>query len=335
MEKPKTGELRSMNADNLLNFERFYNIRMSDFYEYAATILSDFGYTFHRSIKELPEKRRVELWKSNRNDTDQALVWVEITNSGADITKDIPIEVLRVMNEENLTKLFFFTNGGIKNDELETLDGKEHFIFTPSEIIESVDLIKTRENKSETKPKRKKVKVPSGFILIKNYLTNHKKDIKNIPVKVEQIHQFSHLIINQIEKIYNSLNNIKDIDNITIEERDIFKKMQYSLLPELLKISSLQMPNEVQHIKDLLFNNVKNLIVYIGTIIEYEAEEDVQKYKEELENNLKELKNIEDVINEYKKKQIKIAFKKSIILIIISVTVLVISYIFYKFLGEI
>jgi hypothetical protein len=111
--------------------------------------------------------------------------------------------------------------------------------------------------------------------------------------------------------------------------------MQYSLLPELLKISSLQMPNEVQHIKDLLFNTVKNLIVYIGTIIEYEAEEDVQKYKEELENNLKELKDIEDVINEYKKKQIKIAFKKSIVLIIISVAVLVISYIFYKFLGEI
>lgn len=308
---------------------------MSNFYEYVATILGDFGYTFHRSIKELPEKRRVELWKSNKNDTDQAIVWVEITNSGTDITKDVPIEVLRIMNEENLTKLFFFTNGGIKKDELETLDGKEHFIFTPSEIIESVDLIKARDNKTETKPKRKKVKVPSGFILIKNYLTNHKKDIKNIPVKIEQIHQFADIIIKQIEKIYNSLNNIKDINNISLEERDIFKKTQYSVLPELIKITSLQMPDEVQHIKELLFDAVKNLIVYIGTIIEYEAEEDVQKYKEELENNLKELKDIENVINEYKKKQIKIAFKKSIVLIIISVTVLVISYIFYIFLGEI
>ena len=329
MEKLETGELRFMNADNVLNFEKFYNIKMSEFYEYTATILSDFGYIFHRSIKELPEKRRIELWKSKKNESDQAIVWVEITNSGADIAKDVPIDVLRVMNEENLTKLFFFTNGGIKEDDLETLDGKEHFIFTPSDIIESVELIRTKSDKTETKIKRKKVKAPSGFILIKNYLTNHKKDITNIQVRIEQIHKFADVIIKKIEKIYGTLNNIKDINNISIEHRDMFKKMQYSLLPDLIKISSLQMPEDVASIKELLFDAVKNLILYIGAIIEYEAEEDVQKYKEDLEKNIEELKNIENTVNEYKTKQIKIAYKKSIVLLLISVIVLFISYIIY------
>lgn len=318
-----------MSSSETLNFEKFYNIPISDFYEYAASIMDDFNFIFHKNIKELPEKRRIELWISKRSESDKALVWIEITNSGSDISKEVPIEVLRIMNEENLTKLFFFTNGGVNEDELDILDGKNHFIFTPSEIIETVEIIKAKSEKKDTKIKRKKVKIPSGFILMKNYLESHKSEIKNVYAKLEHIPVYSAKTLKKIEHILKSLENITDINSISAEDRDKIKKLQYSLLPELIKVSSLQLPPEISQIKETLFDTLKNCILYLGALAEYEAEEDVLKYKEDLFENIEEIKNTHKLIEDYKNAQIKNTYGISVKLAIVSVILIAVSIIIY------
>jgi len=318
-----------MNTNETLNFEKFYNIGISDFYEIAASIMDDFNFIFHRNIKELPEKRRVELWQSRKNESDKALVWIEITSSGSYISKDVPIEVLRSMNDENLTKLFFFTNGGISEDNLDILDGKNHFIFTPSEIIETVSIIKAKSENKETKIKRKKVKFPSGFILIKNYLESHKQEIKHVVLKLEHISSYVNKILTKLEQILKILDSIEDINKISVEERDKLKKLQYTLLPELIKISSIQLPSGLESIKETLFDTLKNCILYIGALTEYEAEEDVEKYKNNLISNINNLKNIDEIVDNYKKDQINNTYKKSAKLLAFSLLIMLIATIIY------
>lgn len=318
-----------MNIDETLGFEKFYNIGMSDFYELAASIMDDFNFIFHKNIKEIPEKRRAELWQSKKNDSDKALIWVEITNSGSDISKDVPIEVLRAMNEENLTKLFFFTNGGISKDNIELLEGKNHFIFTPSEIIETVGIIRAKSEKKDSTIKRKKVKIPSGFILIKNYLDSHKQDIKHLVLKIEHINSYSNRVLSKMEQTLKILESIKDINKISPEERDSLKKLQYSLLPELIKISSIQPPPEIESVKETLFDTFKNCILYIGALAEYEAEEDLNKYKENLCKNIDNLKKIGEIVDNYKEKQIKKTYAASIKLLTISAFIILLAIIIY------
>ncbi|MBZ4672632.1 MAG: hypothetical protein JG762_862 [Deferribacteraceae bacterium] len=329
MEVLLTDGWKFMNTNETLDFEKFYNIGISDFYELAASIMDDFNFIFHRNIKELPEKRRVELWLSKKNESDKALVWIEITNSGSDISKDVPIEVLRAMNDENLTKLFFFTNGGISEDNLDILDGKNHFIFTPSEIIETVSVIKAKSENKETRVKRKKVKVPSGFILIKNYLESHKQEIKHIVLKLEHISSYANKTLIKVEQTLKTLDSIEDINKISVEERDKLKKLQYALLPELVKISSVQLPPEVDQAKEILFDTLKNCILYIGALAEYEAEEDVEKYKNNLITNLDNLKQIDEIVDTYKKRQIKNTYISSTKLIAISIIIILVAAIIY------
>lgn len=313
------------------DYEAFFNISISDFYEYVASIMTDFGFIFHKSLKELPNKRRIELWKLKTNDSEHAIIWIEITNSGSDVPKDVPADVLRVMNDENLTKLFFFTNGGLQDNEKETLEGKNHYIFTPSEIIESIDLIKSKEVKNVQVNKRKAVKVPSGFVLLKNYLESHKGNIKNIVIRIDDIPYYGEKISKKISKIIDSSAQIKDINNIPQDERDNLKKMQYSILPELTNISSLNLPKELTEIKETLFDGIKNCVLYLGALVEYESEELLDKYLNLIKENMKNIAETKNKIEIYKKTQIRSSFGQSFKLFLITIFVLFLSFLLYLY----
>lgn len=320
-----------MASESKSAYEKFFNISISDFYEYVASIMGDFGFVFHKNIKELPNKRRIELWKLKISESDQAIVWIEMTNSGSDVTKDVPAEVLRVMNDENLTKLFFFTNGGLLENEMETLEGKNHFIFTPSEIIESMEMIKNKEEKKEDTNKRKHIKVPSGFVLLKNYLEAHKKNIKSIVIRIDDIPLYSEKVSKKILKTLEASAQVKDINNIPQEERDNLKKIQYSLLPELTNISSLSLPDGLTDIKENLFDIVKNCVLYLGSLVEYESEDLLSKYMEAINKSIAEVAKSAEKVEIYKKNQMKGTFGQAFKLFIITFFILFLSFLLYRY----
>ena len=311
------------------DYEKFFNINISDFYEYVASVMGDFGFVFHKSLKELPNKRRIELWKFKTSDSDQAIIWIEITNSGSDVPREVPAEVLRVMNDENLTKLFFFTNGGLQESEKETLEAKEHYIFTPSEIIDLMSIIRDKEKKDVTVNRRKSVKVPSGFILIKNYLDSHKGNIKNIVIRIDDIPKYGEKISKKISNILDASSQVADINNIPQEDRDSLKKMQYSILPELTNISSLNLPPELANVKEIFFDGVKNCILYIGALVEYESEDLLEKYLDLTKKNMAAIGETKNKVENYKKEQIKKSYKISLRLFLVTIFVLFLGVLLY------
>ncbi|BAI79921.1 conserved hypothetical protein [Deferribacter desulfuricans SSM1] len=307
-----------------LNPKDLYNISIANFYDYVAEIMDDFNYSFHRALKEVPNKTRCEIWKHKGSD-DEALIWVEVVQDGGDVDSEVPVEVLRVMNENNLTTLFFFTNGHLNDEDKQIIDEEGYFIFTTDEIIETLIAI---DKKKEPKKKvvRKKVKTPSGFILIRNYLRNREVPKEKNVIRINLIKSVVERYSSFYEPVKSIVDKIENFDDIPDDIRETLKKEQFKLLPNLLVVSTYTFLDRFQYLKVDLFNFVKLLIMYIGAIIEYEPMEDVEKYKSEIEKLLEKFNNIDKEIEEYKKDYIEENKKLTKNLIVSSVVIILILF---------
>jgi len=314
-----------MNQIEVIDLEQFYNISISDFYSYVSEIMTDFNYFFHLTLKEIPNKTRCEIWK-HRGGEEEALVWVEVVQNGEYVASEVPVEILKLMNENNLRTLFFFTNGALIEEDKEIIDEEGYFIFTPDEIIETLIAI-SKKKIPKNKNIRKKVKVPSGFVLIRNYLRNREIPKEKNVIRINLIKQIVDKYISLYEPILKIVEQIEDYNDISDEIKEILKKEQFKLLPNLVVISTYTFLDKFQYLKVDLFNFVKLLILYIGAIIEYEPMEDVEKYKSEIEKFVEKFKNIENEIEEYKKEYLEENKKLSKNLLINSIVFIVLLFI--------
>ncbi len=317
-----------------LSFKDFVEMDISTFYDYIAHIMGDLNFSFHRAIRDVQDYRRIEVWKHQKNLDDYALVWVEIVKPGNDVTRDISYEVLRTLNDLNMLKLFFFTNGGIDDSSRDVLEDKGHFIFTPDNIIETLIAIKKKtELVVKPKIKRKKPKTPSGFVLIKNFLKENKPKEQKTTVPIKLIPEFRDKLVVQFEPIFELVKSIDDINDIDAEVRKKLKAYQFALLTDLLNISSLEFEEPFGWMKEDFFYMIQNLVLYLGALAEYELEEDMNKYLDEFNNRKNNLFKYEQILEEMKKKNIeqldqitKQLKKLSVIVIVVSIVALIIVF---------
>ncbi|MCA1927971.1 MAG: hypothetical protein LDL13_02825 [Calditerrivibrio sp.] len=294
------------NIENL-TIKDFVEMDIATFYNAVASIMQDLNYSFHRSVRDVQNYRRIEIWKHVKNHDDFTLVWVEIVKAGDDVTRDVSYEVLRTLNDLNMVKLAFFTNGGIDDDTKDVIDDKGHFIFTPDNIIETLLAIKKR-NDIVIKPKlkRKKPKTPSGFVLIRNFLKENKpKEVKTI-VPIKLIPEFRAKLIDRFNPVMDLVSSIEDIDNIDAEVRKKIKAFQFAMLTDLINIASLEFEEPFQWMKEDFFYMVQNYILYLGALAEFETVEEMDKYLEEFNRRKNNLFEYEVILSKIKEKQVTI-----------------------------
>ncbi len=280
-------------------YEKLYNIKLSELYTFVTDVMQDFGCSLHRALKDVDAKRRVELWAYHNREEQQAVVWIEVVKPGESIDPFLATDVLRTMNDENVTRLFFFTNGTLSEGEREILEGMNHFIFTTEEIVETLVTIEMKRSIRVVR-KRKKVKVPSAIVLIKNFLKANKDNRKSIRLKVSAIPDLADQYFRIVRRIMNEIDKIPDINEIPPETRERLKRIQYDLLPELIKTPSYLFVHQFAYLRSTLFTLVEYTIVYIGNVIEYEAEDDLKKNRDVIEEMLTTIADVEEQVNNYK-----------------------------------
>jgi hypothetical protein len=301
---------------------------MKNLYEIATEILHDFHFAIHRSVSDSQSKRRIEVWRSTKDESDNALVWLEVINSDDNVDPYISTDILRSMNEENVTKLFFFTNGSLEKKEKEVLDGKDHYIFTPGDIIDTTNAIEKKRRHKHQKKRKSKV-VPTGYTLLKNYMKGREVDKGHVLVRTSKINAVAEKYINLTKKILEDIDHIEDINNITPEIKEKFKRMQHDILPEVLKISVYRFTDQFTEMQRRLFSLLQYLLIYIGAVIEYESEDEMKRAKDRVEEELEYLNSIEAEVEEYSGNQMRRAQKYAYRLIAMSVTVIVFFTVFF------
>ncbi|MDE7033976.1 MAG: hypothetical protein K2O68_03190, partial [Mucispirillum sp.] len=127
-----------MDSERKARYEQLYNIKLTDFYNFVSEVMGDFNYSLHRTVKDIENKRRIEIWAYQSREDQAAVVWIEVVKPGEILDPYITTDVLRTMNDENVTRLFFFTNGQMSVEEKEVLEGSNHFVFGTDEIVETL-----------------------------------------------------------------------------------------------------------------------------------------------------------------------------------------------------
>ncbi|MGE4318291.1 MAG: hypothetical protein AB7E96_05240 [Deferribacterales bacterium] len=316
------------NNNEPLSFQDFYNIKLKRFYEFVTEVMHDFTFAVHRTIKEEDNKRRIELWKSSRNEAESAMVWIELVKNEENVDRYVSTDVLRTMNEEGLTKLFFFSNTDLDKDTRDVLDGKNHYIFTPSDIMETIDALERKKTVKVVK-KRKQVKIPSGFLHIRNHLKQHPPQGKKVFVNTSTISAMSEHYIDMVRQVVNEIDRIDDINNMPQELKDKFKRVQAKLLPEMRKTLYFKFTDRFEYLSHTIYSIIENLIVYIGAIIEMEAEEDLHKYRDKIEEHLETLRQTDERLEEFYAEQMNKAESLSYKLLYYSIAVIVFMTVFY------
>jgi hypothetical protein len=323
--------------DNLekLNHEDFMGMNLSVFYEVIAEIMRDLNFSFHRAIRDVQDFRRIEVWKHVKNPDDYALVWVEIVKPGQEVARDVSYEVLRTLNELNMVKLFFFTNGSIDDDATDLIEDKGHFVFTPENIIETLLAIKKKsEVIFKPKIKRKKPKIPSGFVLIRNFLKENKPNEIKTVIPMKLIPEFRNKLLERIAPIEQLVSTISDLDDINPDVRKKIKAYQFALLTDLVNIASMEFETPFEWMKEDFFYLLENYIMYLGALVEYEEIEDMERYLNEVHKRKENLFKYEDIyvkIMEQKKRELNKTMKN---LFIISIAVIVISLILFIIFSD-
>ncbi|ADD69606.1 hypothetical protein Dacet_2856 [Denitrovibrio acetiphilus DSM 12809] len=315
-------------SDNKITYQDFFNIKLKKFYEYVTDVMHDFSYAIHRNLKEDENKRRVEIWRSSKNENVNALIWLEIVKGGAEIDHYIATDVLRTMNEEGMLKLFFFTNADISADMKDVLDGKDHYVFTPKDIIETIEALELKKLSGSGK-KRKNVKVPSGRLVIRNYLKNHQLKGKKVFVNTSTLSDLAENYLHLARETFNEVDRIDDINNLTPEVKDRFRNLQTKLLPELRKTLYFRFTERFSYLSQTIYNIVQNLVMYIGSLIEMESEEQMNKARDVVENELDVLRNIDEKLEEFYTEQMKKTVRLSYNLLYISIAIISFMIVFY------
>jgi len=307
-----------MSEEDKISYQEFYNIKLSKFYEHVTDVMHDFSYAIHRNLKEEDNRRRVEIWRSSKNENISALIWLELVKGDALIDNYIATDILRTMNEEGLTKLFFFTNTDLSADTKEVLDGKDHYIFTPKDIIETISALEVKRMSNSVK-KRKTVKVTSGMIVIRNYLKTNPPKGRRVFINTSTLSEMASNYIHLAKETFNEIDRIDDINNLTPETKERFKHLQTKLLPELRKTLYFKFTERFNDLSKTVYNIVQNLIIYIGALIEMESEEQMNKARDGVENDLDVLRGIDEKLETFYLEQMKKTEKLSYNLLYISI----------------
>jgi len=319
--------------ENKMSYQDFYNIKLKQFYEYVTGVMHDFSYATHRNLKEEDARRRAEIWRSSKNENVSALVWMELVKGGAEIDHYIATDVLRTMNDEGMTKLFFFTNADLTPDTKDVLDGKDHFVFTPKDIIETIEALEVKKLSKNVK-KRKNVKVPSGRVIIRNYLKNNPPKGKKVFVNTSTLSDLAENYILLSRETFNEVDRLDDINNLTQETKDRFKRLQTKLLPEVRKTLYFKFTDRFDFISQTIYNIVQNLVMYIGSLIEMESEEQMNKAREVVEKELDVLRGIDEKLEEFYTEQMKKTERLSYDLLYISIAIITFMVIFYLIMQK-
>jgi len=319
--------------ENKMSYQDFYNIKLKQFYEYVTDVMHDFSYATHRNLKEEDARRRAEIWRSSKNENVSALVWMELVKGGAEIDHYIATDVLRTMNDEGMTKLFFFTNADLTPDTKDVLDGKDHFVFTPKDIIETIEALEVKKLSKNVK-KRKNVKVPSGRVIIRNYLKNNPPKGKKVFVNTSTLSDLAENYILLSRETFNEVDRLDDINNLTQETKDRFKRLQTKLLPEVRKTLYFKFTDRFDFISQTIYNIVQNLVMYIGSLIEMESEEQMNKAREVVEKELDVLRGIDEKLEEFYTEQMKKTERLSYDLLYISIAIITFMVIFYLIMQK-
>jgi len=317
-----------MSEETKLTYQSFYNITLKKFYEYVTDIMHDFSYAIHRSLKEEDNRRRVELWRSSKNDNMNAMIWIEVVKGGAEIDSYIATDVLRTMNDEGMTKLFFFTNSDITADTKDVLDGKDHYVFTPKDIMETIEALEVKKLNKNVK-KRKNVKMTSGKVVIRNYLKNNPPKGKKVFINTSTLSDLAENYIHLAKETFNEVDRIDDINDMTQDAKDRFRRLQTKLLPELRKTLYYKFTDRFDHLSQTIYNIVQNLVIYLGALIEMESEEQMNKARDNVENELDVLRSIDDKLEEFYQEQMKKTEKLSYNLLYISIGIIAFMSVFY------
>ena len=306
-----------MDSERKSRYEQLYNIKLPELYAFVNEVMQDFSYSLHRTIKDHENRRRIESWAYQSRDDQCGLVWIEVVKPGESLDPYLTTDVLRTMNDENVTRLFFFTNGQMAEDEKEILEGANHFVFGTDEIVETLIAIDMKRSIKVIR-KRKKVKVPSAMVLIKNFLKANKGVRKEIKLRTSAVPELVGQYVRLVRRILSEIDRVPDINDIPPELRERLKKIQFDLLPELVKTPGYLFTRQFAHLRNSLFALIEYTIVYIGNVIEYEAEDDLKKNREIIEEILHKLSDIDDQVTSYKSDMMFSAEKISLKIIMYS-----------------
>lgn len=315
-------------SEDKVTYQDFYNIKLKKFYEYVTAVMHDFAFSIHRAIREEDGKRRIELWRSSKNENESAMVWMELAKNEDALDRYVSTDVLRTMNEEGLTKLFFFTNTDLDPDTRDVLDGKNHYIFTPADIIETIDALDMKKISKVVK-KRKNVKIASGYLHIRNHLKQHPPHGKKVFIKTSTLSEMADHYNQMVRQVLNDIDRLDDINNLPQETKDRFKRIQAKFLPEVRKTLYFKFTERFDFLGGAIYGALENLVVYIGALIEMEAEEDMHKYREKIEGHLETLKNVDEQLEEFYTEQTGKAEKLSYRLLYISIGIIVFMFAFF------
>lgn len=313
-----------MDSERKNRYEQLYNIKLPEFYTFVSEVMSDFNYSLHKTIKDLENKRRMEVWAYQSREDQLALVWIEVLKPGESLDPFITTDVLRTMNDENVNRLFFFTNGQMATEEKEILEGSNHFVFGTDEIVETLVAIDMKKSIKVVR-KRKKVNVPSAMVLIKNFLRANKVTRREIKLKTSAVPELAGQYNKLIRRVLNEIDRIPDINDIPGPTREKLKKIQYDLLPELIKTPYYTFTYQFVFLRNTLFSLIEYTIVYIGNVIEYESEDDLKKNREVIEDILSKLDSIDEQILNYKNDLLFTSEKLSLKVIMYSAVISIFS----------
>jgi hypothetical protein len=314
-----------MDFERKNKYDMLYNIKLSDFYHFVTDVMADFGYSLYRTLKEIENRRRIETWTHGTSkDEQRAIIWIEVVKGEDSLDPYLTTDVLRAMNDENVTRLFFFTNGELSNEDRDVLEGNNHFIFAKEEIVETLVAIEAKRSVKIVK-KRKTVKLASSMILIKNFFKNHDIKKKQIRLKTTAVPELLGQYTRLVRKILNEVDRVPDINDIPPEVKERMKKIQFDLLPELARTPSYVFPRNFSGLRNVLFNLLQLTIVYIGNFIEYEAEDDLKQNREYIEEMLLKLDAVDDQVLSFKSDMMFQAEKSSVKIILTSGVVTFVS----------
>lgn len=314
--------------NNSLNYQDFYNIKLKNFYEYVTDVMHDFTFSVHRTIKEEEGRRRIELWRSSKNDAESAMIWIELVKNDEPIDRYVSTDVLRTMNEEGLTKLFFFTNTDIDDDTRDVLDGKNHYIFTPKDMLETLQALDLKQTTKVVK-KRKTVKIASGYLIIRNDLKQNPPKGKKVFINTSTISDMAEHYVRMARQVLNDIDRIDDINNISQEMKEKFKRVQSKLLPELRKTLYFQFTDRFEYMATSIYTIIESLIVYIGAIIEMESEDEMHDCRDKIENNVSLLLGTDEKLEAFYSEQMEKAESQSYRLLYVSIAIIVFMLAFY------
>jgi len=321
-------------SDDKMTYQDFYNIKLRKFYEYVTDVMHDFSYAVHRNLKEDENRRRVEIWRSSKNENTSAMVWIETIKAGAELDPYVATDVLRTMNEEGNTKLFFFTNTDISKDVKDVLDGRDHYIFGPKDIIETIDALEVKKM-AKTGKKRKSVKIASGLVVIRNYLKNNPPKGRRVFINTSTLSDLAENYIHLSRETFNEIDRLDDINNLSQETKERFKRMQTKLLPELRKTLYFRFTEQFDYLSDTVFNILQNIIVYIGALIEMESEEQMTKSRDTIEKEIEKLRGIDEQLETFYTEQMKKTEKLSYNLLYMSLATIAFMVVFYLIINKV